>query len=283
MMEEKKEDDNIISLKLHEEIKQEEIVSSFELNKKTHCIIAVLNHKYKPKTIVSTVYKDWISTIKVFCDQATSKGVDKKHLLMLTDVLDNSSQTIINECFFPSNASKKENDCYGAGDDSSDSIGKNDKEAIALELIKPQIAELFLDEVKTPYAAIMVVDKQGEDTHEYVETMPIGSRRFKEFVGFTYYNRKKAEGKDVSILSNEGIEKVQSVLRFELHKTENIKTLHLRVASFVDTETTDLDSNVVYYDLCNPNWDIIKATRHRWDIIKHNAQNIMFKRFPINS
>ena len=64
---------------------------------------------------------------------------------------------------------------------------------------------------------------------------------------------------------------------------ENVKILHLRVAAFVDTEATDLDSNVIYYDLCNRNWEIIKLTRHGWEMIKHDQQNIMFKRFPINS
>ena len=86
--------------------------------------------------------------------------------------------------------------------------------------------ELFLDEVKAPYAAIRV--------NEHVETMPIESKRFEDWVGAGILPLPKSRGKDI-VLSKEGIGKIQSILRFETNSNndegkENVKTLHLRVA-----------------------------------------------------
>ena len=89
-----------------------------------------------------------------------------------------------------------------------------------------------------------------------------------------------------NILSKEEIGKIQSILRFEaqgshLEAQTNIKKLHLRVAAFVESETEDLDKNVVYYDLCNPKWEVVKITRHGWTIESHTSP--IFKRYTINN
>ena len=96
---------------------------------------------------------------------------------MLTDALDDNNGKVM-ECFFSQR--------NGNGNDDQD---RKDKEAVALELIKGKVVELFLDEVKAPYAAIRV--------NEHVETMPIESKRFEDWVGAAYYHYQKAEGKDI--------------------------------------------------------------------------------------
>ena len=43
---------------------------------------------------------------------------------------------------------------------------------------------------------------------------------------------------------------------------------------------TSKDSNIIYYDLCNSRWEIVKITREGWSI-ETNCKEILFKRFPI--
>jgi hypothetical protein len=270
---------HIIVLNLRDDLQKEQIVTSFAINKKTKYIETKLNHIYENKTIVSTIYSDWIKTIDTFTIRAKKKGISQKHIIMLTDTLDDNNEKIIESLL------RK-----GEEEDDYDINNGNSKKTSPLELVKEKIVELFLDEVKTPYAAIKVDD--------HVETIPVGSTRFEDWVGAAYYYYKKDSAdsnnssSSHSVLSKEEINKIQSVLRYEAstdnnaqdsskNHQQNIRTLHLRVAAFVDTDVADLSQNVIYYDLCNTNWDIIKITSHGWDILKHDQQNILFKRYPI--
>ena len=49
--------------------------------------------------------------------------------------------------------------------------------------------------------------------------------------------------------------------------------------TFVD-EDKPLDQNIIYYDLCNTNRDIIKITRDGWNVEK-NYPGILFRRYPL--
>jgi hypothetical protein len=251
---------HIIALVLRADLQKEQIVTSFAVRKKTKCIEVKLNHIYENKTIVSTIYPDWIKTVDTFTIRAKRKGISEKHIIMLTDTLDDNNENIIEGCL-----NKKDEE-----DDDYDIFNDNSKRTSPLELAKEKIVELFLDEVKTPFAAIRVDD--------HVETMPIESKRFEDWIGaaYYYYNRDYTENNNngsssPSVLSKEEINKIQSVLRYEANtsssaqdssksRQQNIRTLHLRVAAFIDTDATDLSQNVIYYDLCNTNWDIIKIT-----------------------
>jgi hypothetical protein len=262
-------DNNLIPLELTEELQKEEVVISFLANKKTKCIAVELNHVYDKKTLVSSVYQDWIKTLTTFSTQASKKGLELRHITMLEDALDNNYQKVM-ECIFSTN---------------------DDKEALALDLTKSKIVDLFVDEVKTPYAAIRV--------SEHIGTMPINGRKFEDWIGSVYYYYMKETRGSNSVLSQEGIGKIQSVLRFEannsskpsdenrfsssslLQSIKNIKTLHLRVAASINYEENNLKNNAIYYDLCNPQWEIVEVTRVGWDVVQHNEKNILFKRFSI--
>jgi hypothetical protein len=50
--------------------------------------------------VVSSVYKDWPKTINSFSTCAKKKGVNSKHISMLTDTLDDNFERVI-ECFLP--------------------------------------------------------------------------------------------------------------------------------------------------------------------------------------
>ena len=251
------------------------------MNKKTKCIEARLNHVYDNKTIISTIYQDWIKTIDTFAARAKKKGISAKHIIILTDTLDDNNEKVI-KCLFSEGVGEGEEE-NGYNFDNGSSKGVN-----ALELVKEKIAELFLDEVKTPYAAIKVED--------HIETIAIGCKGFEDWIGATYYYyRKSSNGANNNnspspyILPKEEIAKIQSVLRYEANSSKivdgskrqvNVKTLYLRIAAFVDSEAVNPDDNKIFYDLCNPDWEIVKITRYGWSIEK-NYPEILFKRYPI--
>ncbi|HXX98611.1 MAG TPA: hypothetical protein VEL11_16030, partial [Candidatus Bathyarchaeia archaeon] len=247
---------DVITLDIGENLREQQILTAFVVNRKTRCIIASLNHVYDEKTIVSNIYQDWIKTIDAFAIRAKKKGISDEHIVMLTDALDNNNEKVM-QCLY--DQIKDENNGNAAGD----------KNAVALELVKGKIIDLFLDEVKAPYATIKV------DGH--IETMSKG-QRFEDWIGALYYHHNKEQGCNL-VLSKEGIGRIQSILSFEANNND-MKTLHLRVAAFVDTETKNLDENTVFYDLCNKNSEIVKITRHGWNI-EQNYDQVLFKRFPI--
>jgi hypothetical protein len=148
--------------------------------------------------------------------------------------------------------------------------------------------------------------------------MPIQSQAFEDWMGSTYYEHFKqleldrfrrqieAEESDLSdeqideeiqhksnhitadILSADDICKIQSILRYESIKN-SAKRLYLRIASFVNesNSVTEANSpskgeNEIYYDLCNPEWEMVRITRYGWDIIKHRDK-ILFKRHAISN
>ncbi|MGC2573013.1 MAG: hypothetical protein WA364_15995, partial [Candidatus Nitrosopolaris sp.] len=177
------------------------------------------------KPLFLTFIQDWIKTIDAFAIRAKKKGISDEHIVMLTDALDNNNEKVL-QCF------------YDQIKDGNNANAASDKNAVALELVKGKIKDLFLDEVKAPYAVIKV------DGH--METMAIKSQRFEDWVGALYYYHEKGQGRN-SVLSKEGIGRIQSVLSFEA-TNKDMKTLHIRVAAFVDTETENLDENTVIYD-----------------------------------
>jgi len=245
---------NFILLEITESLQQEQILTTFAINNKTGCIVASLNHVYNKKTIVSNIYRDWIKTLDVFASRAEEKGVSNEHIVMLKDALDDNNEKVM-QCYY----SQIKEESNGS-----------DRTAVALELVKSKIVDIFLDEVKAPYVVIKV------DGH--IETVPIKSERFEDWIGALYYNHQKEQGHNL-VLSKEGIGRVQSVLGFEAHN-KDVKTLYVRVAAFVDTDSKNLDENIVFYDLCNKNWEIVKITRHGWSIEK-NYEQVLFKRFSI--
>src|SRR5919199_6992228 len=90
---------NLIPLELTEELREEGIIVSFVANKKTQCIATELNHIYDKKTLVSSVYQDWIKTLNTFSAQASKKGLELRHITMLGDTLDNNYEKVM-DCIF---------------------------------------------------------------------------------------------------------------------------------------------------------------------------------------
>lgn len=87
---------NLIVLELTDELRQQEIITSFVYDKKNKLLILSLNHKYNKKTIPSPVFENsWQKTVKTFVQQAEQKGVDKDHVNQICDAVDNNWETIL--------------------------------------------------------------------------------------------------------------------------------------------------------------------------------------------
>jgi hypothetical protein len=146
--------------------------------------------------------------------------------------------------------------------------------SLALDLVEEKKVDLFLDEVKIPHALVRV--------NGHLETIPIRSQVFEDWIGALYYRHKKEQGHK-QVLSKEMITRIQSILSFEAREND-MKTLYVRVAAFLDTEI-ECDENTVFYDLCNKNCEVVKITRHGWNVeqIEQNYNQVLFKRFSINN
>jgi hypothetical protein len=303
--------DQVIFLEQTPRLKAENIVVSFiaKINGSKKAsggfIELQLINRYKGKTIVSDIYPDsWTKTISKFKSRAQEKGISKEHIDMITDVLDNNAGKLIKQI----SDEQEEAEIQAA-------TTKDFAIASALEMVRSKIVELFLDQVKKPYIAIKEEDytrtmpiqsKTFEDwitaTYYFESKQEANTphNNSNDSDGENNNNKTKFDGSSNAhridhskfedhhhhimptipkVLGNDEVSKVQTILRFEAEKAANVKTLYVRVASFVDTSPlADLDANVIFIDLCNPKWEIIKITRHGWSV-ERNYPQVIFKRY----
>src|SRR5947209_676277 len=96
-MEYKQEDnkDSVLQLMLTEEIKREEIVSSYIFDKEIANLSLELNHKYSKKKITSPLESTWPKTMDTFIKELKRKRISADHISMICDVADNYGDTIL--------------------------------------------------------------------------------------------------------------------------------------------------------------------------------------------
>jgi DNA-binding transcriptional MerR regulator len=132
---------------------------------------------------------------------------------------------------------------------------KDEKEDM-LQLVNKNCSEFFLDQYGFPYAVVRLSD--------HVETMSINGKRFRNWVCKTKYDVTKA------LLSSETLTSVLNILKAKAEFENNTRNLHLRVAE------SDREPYVIYYDLTNSKWEVVKITADGWSIEK---SPIMFRRY----
>ena len=70
-----------------------------------------------------------------------------------------------------------------------------------------------------------------------------------------------------------GAAKYQTIIRLQAEEQRNERRLEIRVAGNVESDPiANEDGNVIYYDLCNKDGEIIRVTRNGWEIIKHGEK-----------
>ena len=132
---------------------------------------------------------------------------------------------------------------------------KDEKEDM-LQLVNKNCSEFFLDQYGLPYAVVRLSD--------HIETISMNGKRFRNWVCKTKYDVTKA------LLSSETLTSVLNILKSKAEFDNNTRNLHLRVAG------SDAEPYVIYYDLTNSKWEVIKITVDGWSIEK---SPIMFRRY----
>jgi hypothetical protein len=94
--------DNFIDLELTDEIKKEQIVTSFKKDIRNHSLLLTLNHVYGQKQIVSPVYKGpkgpkttWDKTLDTLVIKLKEVGVSAPHIDLIEDVLSNNYKFVM--------------------------------------------------------------------------------------------------------------------------------------------------------------------------------------------
>jgi hypothetical protein len=302
------ESSNIL-LKISGALKREGVVTNFlaKTGRGNGFIVVELNHIYDNKKIISDISTTWNKTLSLFSKRAAEKGIKKKLIEMIKDALDDNSDKIIDNFYFDkagANGNRRGLDEGGGYSVAAQRV------ATALTIVKGRIVQAFPDEAKIPYIAIRLND--------HVETMSIKSQAFEDWMGSTYYeyfkqqsleqlrSHKRLDHPDLTdeqidediqqeqcypatnVLSADDMSKIQSILRYEANKNP-VRRLNLRIAAF-NNESNDSTTNPenrqqedeVYYDLCNPDWEIVRITRNGWNIVKH-PDKILFKRHAISN
>ncbi|CAN5875455.1 hypothetical protein BH23THE1_BH23THE1_20500 [soil metagenome] len=132
-----------------------------------------------------------------------------------------------------------------------------------LNSIKERWIEVFIDQFGKYYITIRVKDN--------VECIPLNSSRFKGIIRNEYFDKER------KILSEDKLEGILKLLESELMFSDNLKKIELSLRVGVQKE----EPNVFYYDLTNPQWEIVRISSNGWDIVKNN--NIpLFKRYEGN-
>jgi site-specific recombinase XerC len=84
-----------MQLELTDEVKQEQIVTSFVFDSETDNLSVRLNGKCGNKKITSPIESTWSKTIETFVTQLRRKKINQKHIIMLSDVADNAADRIL--------------------------------------------------------------------------------------------------------------------------------------------------------------------------------------------
>lgn len=125
-----------------------------------------------------------------------------------------------------------------------------------LKSVYERCNQIFFDQFHVLYASIKV--------NGHFEVMSLQSRRFESIILSEYYEANR------SILSKDKLLNITNLIkaRAELDPNILIRYLNLRVAKYVFKG--DAKEASYCYDLTNPEWQIIKVTSERWDIISDN-------------
>jgi hypothetical protein len=152
------------------------------------------------------------------------------------------------------------NQSYEDYDEEESGSDANEQESTALRaliLAEDQCDELFHDQFNAPYAAILVGD--------HTEVLPLKSSRFRNWLCRLYY---EFEG---DVLSSETTSNVINVLKAKAEFEGKTRKLNVRVASITSNEMF-----IIYYDLTDKDWFVIKVTKDGWDI---QDAPIIFRRY----
>lgn len=198
---------------------------------------------YKGKIFTFTVHKEDISKTKSVYDKELKVEIDPSTRREIWFII----------------ASNWLKHVYTEEEIERDAFVSKDGAEIFLDTAKKKCNQLFLDEYKIAYAAVMVND--------HLEVLPIAQNRFKNWL-----RRIIMKEHQINIISTSVIEEVADALTAEAqidHHQE--RRLGLRFAS-----DPDVDNFKWYYDLTNVHHEFIRVSSEDYKVIK---DVIIFRRF----
>lgn len=142
-----------------------------------------------------------------------------------------------------------------------------------VETIQQRCNEIFLDEFHDPYVSIKIND--------HYETLPLEGKRFQSIIISEHYKNTK------SLLNKERLSQIIDLIKANAELNPEIveRILKLRVArnraNEIDMNKNNKDNNdydCYYYDLTNPNWEIVKITKEGWTVVSNTKESI-FRRY----
>jgi hypothetical protein len=245
-----------LHLKISESLARENIVEQFTLNNNWYFGLK-LNHTYDGKVVVFQFDRDYAKLLELSERRLKDKGVQPKHIAMLTDTIDNNIEEILK---FLTN---RESEVKALQD-------RNNTANKALLVAAENCVDLFIDEDSgTPYAAVKV--------GEHIETLPLDGGRFRNWLSKLYYSQSKN-----SVLYSEASTNVIAILKAraefgfgDITSGGKRKRLNLRVTSA--SNNLEKESREWWYDLTNPEWEAVKITADGRCIEK--APPTIFKRY----
>src|SRR5437660_12754230 len=87
----------IMQLELTDQLRREEIVTTYIYDIESDNLCLELNHNYCKKVIISPIEPTWPKTIDTFSKQLKRKQIGSHHSTMLCDVADNNAQRILEQ------------------------------------------------------------------------------------------------------------------------------------------------------------------------------------------
>lgn len=158
----------------------------------------------------------------------------------------------------------------GADSEEEDKDGGPNMTDIGLELTKQNIKELFVDQFDNPFAAIKV----GPVERQHIETIPVNRNKFRRWVLKLIYDTLGIA------LSDKALMTTCDILNATALFSNNKKTLDLRVSTghFDGAAAADANS-VIFYDLTNKDWQVVKITQEGWSIEESHKVPVMFRRY----
>ncbi len=89
--------ERFIDLQLTDEIKKEQVVTFFKLDKRTNNLFLKLHHIYRQKRIISPIYEGpkWNETVDTLVKKLRQSGVSAPHIDLIDDVLNNNYDIVL--------------------------------------------------------------------------------------------------------------------------------------------------------------------------------------------
>jgi hypothetical protein len=217
----------------------------------------VENAEFFMRTICESAHdEETNSRVETICYTAKKQGEGKQTtgFPKLATLIDKRIVERLRDWLTLSSQPESQSDSETVGEDNAEVILKKSSQGKRLIALAKDI-ELFHTAEGKPYATVEI--------NGHSETMPLTSKQFRDLLSYRFYLN---EG---TTPSNQGLQDALGVLsgKARFHNAEH--QVHIRIASHED---------IIYLDLCDSAWRVVRITRDGWSIVGSRDCPIKFRR-----